>query len=434
LTPGRLLGGRSRRLGNLLGDRARAVLAVPGARRLLVTSVAARFPLGMMALAILLLVRAGTGSFATAGVVVGAQTLTAAAVAPVQGALLDRRGGRALLLPLACADAAALAGLVLAARAHVSPAVLALLGGAAGGLIPPVDAYTRVLWPKVAGTPELLEAAYQLDATSQETIWTGGPLVVAGAIAWFSASAAVLLTALVGIVGTALFVATPLTRDPPVRERAVGRRSALASRGLRVVLVSGALMGLGVGAVEVALPALAAHSRSHGAAGLLLALWSVGSMLGGLLYGMRSWRLPPIPRYAVLLVFIGVATAPLILARSVLAGVPLSLIAGIGYAPALACQYLLIGRLAPREAIGEAFTWSTASLIFGIAGGAAISGSLVQHVGLASSFALGALSTAMGGAVVVAGRASMGAFADQPSSAPGEARECSESGLLDSPG
>ncbi|MFZ2050229.1 MAG: hypothetical protein WAU69_04765, partial [Solirubrobacteraceae bacterium] len=77
----------------LLGDRAFAGV--------LASSVLARMPLGMNTLAILLFMRARTGSFLQAGIAVGAYTLANAAAAPVQGKLLDRLPHRQVLL--ACA-------------------------------------------------------------------------------------------------------------------------------------------------------------------------------------------------------------------------------------------------------------------------------------------------------------------------------------------
>ena len=56
------------------------------------------------------------------------------------------------------------------------------------------------------------------------------------------------------------------------------------------VLGATALMGFGIGAVEIGLPALAVHAGSHAAGDFLLALLSIGSMIGGLAYGSRTWR------------------------------------------------------------------------------------------------------------------------------------------------
>jgi MFS family permease len=81
-----------------LTARYRAFLAVPGNARLLMSAIAGRLPLGMTSLAILLLVRLEAGSFALAGIAVGAFTLSSAATTPAQGRWVDRVGGPRVLI------------------------------------------------------------------------------------------------------------------------------------------------------------------------------------------------------------------------------------------------------------------------------------------------------------------------------------------------
>jgi MFS family permease len=384
-------------------DRYRTFLAVPGAPRLLISSIAARLPLGMATLSILLLIHQEKRSFAPAGLVVGAFSLASAASAPVQGALVDRYGGRRVLAPFAVSQAAALVSLVALARAGAPTAALMAIGVVAGALVPPVSACVRVLWRDVVPDAGVMEAAYQLDATSQEVIWTAGPLLV-GLAATFAPTAAVLLTAAIVLGGNLMFLSAPLA----ARSKGTGRSrrpgAALASPVLRLLLIVTAFLGLGVGVVEVALPALAIRSGARGAAGVLLAVWSLGSMTGGLLYGLRRWRLPTEARMPILLALIAICTAPLIAARGLAAAIPLSALAGIGFAPAISCTYLLIAKLIAADLAGEAFMWTTASLVAGISAGSALAGPLVQSAGVAPAFAIGAGVNAVAALVALAGR------------------------------
>jgi MFS family permease len=372
----------------------------------LVSSIVARLPLGMSTLAILLLIHQETGSFASAGVVVGAFTLASAAAAPVQGALVDRYGGRRVVTPFAVLQALSLVALVLLARGGASIVVLITIAIVAGALVPPVDACVRVLWRDVAPEPAILEAAYQLDATSQEVIWTAGPLLVALAAAW-DPSGAMLATAAIVLGGTLLFVRAPLARRSTGSGGSRRPGAALTSPALRLLLVVSALLGFGVGAVEVGLPALALRTGAKGVSGILLALWSIGSMAGGFAYGLRNWQLDTSERYPILLALIAAGTAPLIFAHGLASALPLSALAGIGYAPALSCEYVLVGRLVPREVAGEAFMWTTASLVAGIAAGAAVAGPLVQDVGVPSSFLVGCGVSGAAALVALAGRGRM---------------------------
>src|ERR1700752_2525629 len=98
-------------------DRYRAVLSAPGCARVFATALLGRLPQGMSSLAILLLVRGRTGSYAAAGVAVGAYALSSAACAPVQGRLVDRFGRVRVLAPPAVLHGLARGGLGLGGRA-----------------------------------------------------------------------------------------------------------------------------------------------------------------------------------------------------------------------------------------------------------------------------------------------------------------------------
>ncbi len=393
-------------------DRYRTFLAVPGAARLLISSIVARLPRGMATLAILLLIRQEKGSFTPAGLVVGAFTLASAAAAPVQGALVDRYGRR-VLAPFAVSQAAALVALVALAQGGAPTAALMAIAVAAGALTPPVDASVRVLWRDLAPDATVMEAAYQLDASTQEVIWTAGPLLVALAAAWTPA-AAVLGTAAIVLGGTLIFVSAPLARRSTGTGHSRRPGGALASPALRLVMMISVLLGIGVGVAEVGLPALALRAGARGASGVLLAAWSIGSMVGGFVYGLRRWRLPISARYPILLALIAACTAPLIAARGLGAAIPLSVLAGIAFAPVLSCEYLLLAKLIPRDRAAEAFMWTTASLVAGIAAGSALGGPMVQHVGVASAFIVACGANGVAAVVAVAGRGRVRLTPDSP--------------------
>jgi Major Facilitator Superfamily len=384
--------------------RYRAFLAVPGNGRLLVSAVAGRLPLGMSSLAILLLVRLQSGSFALAGVAVGAFTLSSAVTSPAQGRLVDRVGGPPVLVGFAIAQASGMAGLVLAAELRAPSAVLVGLAAIAGAMTPPLSACMRALWPRVAPTADALETAYQLDATSQEVIWTAGPLLVGVVVAAGSPVAAVLLSAAITITGTVWFATAPATRQWRGIEGSINRPSALSNSGLRILLVTMLLAGLGIGAVEVALPAVAVHAGSRAGAGILLGLWSIGSLLGGLAHGARAWRSRLTSRYPALLLLVALTTGPLIFASGLAASLPLSLLAGVALAPMMGCQYALVGAVAARGTATEAFAWSNTALVAGVAAGNATAGPLAQVGDITRAFALACLSFALASIVALVSR------------------------------
>ena len=380
----------------------RSVLSVPGAPRLFASALVGRLPQGMSSLGILLLVRAATHSYAAAGIAVGASALATAASAPLLGRLVDHFGRARVLLPFACAQACVYALLVVAAQAGAGVVMLIVLSGLAGALLPPIAPAVRALLREVFDDQAVLDTAYALESIFQETIWIVGPVVVALIIAVTSPEVAVAVLGVECVAGTALFLRSPLVRGSSTANGAGHERaSALASPELRALLGPVALTGVALGAVEVGLPSLALHAGSRPATGLLLALWSVGSMTGGLWYGARVWRSSLGTRYQLLLVVLVACTAPLIAARSIAAGVVCSLLAGLAIAPVFSCQYALVGRSVTPGSETEAFTWVSAALIGGLAAGSAVGGAVIGAGGVGAPFVFSCLASLLAAAIAV---------------------------------
>ena len=182
------------------------------------------------------------------------------------------------------------------------------------------------------------------------------------------------------------------------------RRSPIRNPGLQIVLAATLLLGLSIGAIEVALPGLAVREGSRAATGILLGLWSIGSLIGGLTYGSRLVRTQVTVRYAGLMLLVAATTAPLMFVGSLAAAFPVSLLAGVGFAPLMACQYTLVGALADRRTVTEAFAWTSTALVSGIAGGNAIGGVLIQGGEIARAFAFGCLTQVAGALIALTGR------------------------------
>lgn len=385
-------------------SKYRPVLSMPGAAGLFASALVARMPQGMAPLAVLLLVRGATHSYAAAGLAVGAGAFATAGSAPVLGRLVDQLGSRRVLLPLAAGQAGLYGLLVAAAQAQAGAALLIALAALSGALLPPVAPVVRVLLREVFHDADARDTAYALEAVVQEVLWISGPLIVALVVAFASPEVAVVLIGLVGLGGTVLFLRSPLLgRDADAaagRDRN-DRRSALASPALRALLGPVALTGTGLGAIEVGLPSLALHAGSRPASGLLLALWSLGSMAGGLWYGAHVWRSPLTRRYRVLLALAVICTAPLIAARSIAAGVVCSLLAGVTIAPVFSCQYALVGRVVSAGSETEAFTWVSAALIGGLAAGSAIAGAVIGPGGVSAPFLVSSAATMLAALLAV---------------------------------
>jgi MFS family permease len=387
--------------------RYAAVLRVPYVTPLIAATLLARFPIGINALAIVLYLRAERGSFAVAGAVAGALAAGSGIGAPIQGRLVDAFGQRRVLVPLGILHAAALGAIVGSAEAGAPVVVLVLCGVLAGFAIPPTSSILRSMWPVLLRErQELIPAAYALDSVLIELIFVLGPLLTAGIAAALSPPAALVVSAASVVAGTVAFTALPPSRAMrPVRDRPrAGLLGALGSPGVRTLVLTSLPAGIGIGICEVTLPAFSRAMHTTSAAGVLLALWSIGSAAGGLVYGSLHHR-PPLNRvHLAVAAALPVSLLPMAAAPSVPAMALLVIPAGMFVAPLLATRNELIGWVAPEGARTEAYTWPVTAFVGGIAIGSALAGTIVEQASWRTAFLVAGAFAFAGTLVAVAGR------------------------------
>jgi MFS family permease len=376
------------------------ILRVPHVAPLIAATLLARFPIGINALALILYLRERTGSFAVAGVVAGGLAAGAGVGAPVQGRLVDRFGPRRVLIRLAFVHAAALGGVVALTELGAPAAALLACSVSAGFAIPPTSSVMRSMWPSLLDErPELLPAAYALDSVLIELIFVLGPLLTAVIAALMSPAAALIVSAASVVLGTTAFTAqapSRALRPDPAATAAAGRFGALASPGVRSLVFTSLPAGIGIGVCEVTIPAFSHARGSAELAGVLLAVWSLGSAAGGLAFGAWHNR-PPLQRvHIAVAAALPLALLPLAAAPSVAVMGLLVIPAGMFIAPLLATRNELIGWVAPPGARTEAYTWPVTAFVGGIAIGSAISGGIVEASGWRLAFLVGAGAAAIG--------------------------------------
>jgi predicted MFS family arabinose efflux permease len=144
------------------------------------------------------------------------------------------------------------------------------------------------------------------------------------------------------------------------------------------VLLAAGLEAAAYGVLEVAIPAHADHAGRPDAAGPLVAVWSVGSIVGGLWYSGRTFRAPPGRQYAVLMSANVVGFASVLLATGLPSLGVILFLAGLVIAPTTAVEYTLVTALAPAGTETEAFTWSGTAVYLGFAAGSALAGTALS--------------------------------------------------------
>jgi MFS family permease len=381
-----------------------ALFRVPYVRRLVLSGLLARLPMGMIGLALLLLVRENGGSYTAAGAVSGAYFVATAIGAPIAGRLVDRRGQTRILLPRAVIFPALLGGVCVLALLDAPLVLVGAGAAAAGGLMPPVGSSLRALWPRMFADAELRAAAYALEASLQEITFIVGPLLVAILTAAASPVLALGVAAAAGGVGTTLIaLAEPVRAWRPEEERhAASILGALESRGVVTLVSLSACLGLGFGATEVGFPAFA---EAHGGAELgsiPLSLFAAGSLVGGLVAGARvTMTTLRLLRLSAVLLTLGLALP--LLGWSLPSMAVLAFLAGLPIAPVVMSAYGLVDAVATRGTAAEAFAWITTAVFAGFSVGMTLGGTLIDAVGVKASFGLGAGAAALGALLVALG-------------------------------
>ncbi len=366
--------------------RYRALFANDHAGSLFVWSIVARMPLGMAALSLVLLVRHSGAGYGAAGLVAALFGIGTAAGAPYGGRQVDRRGARRILSRRMVIFPALVALVALLGATGAPTVALAVAAAAAGLTLAPVSAVLRSIWPEVAGS-DGAKTAYALDAALQEMIWVGGPLIVA-VLAAVSPTVAVAGVAAIAAVGTFCFVRIPpVATSAPAEERHESRLGALSAVGVRTIAAFALCLGLGFGSLEIAVPAFAEIHGDRALAGVCLAGFAAGSLVGGLVAGLRPMR--DERRRIVFGTFALAALVSLpLLASSIPTMTVLLFVAGFPIAPVVAAIYGVVGHVAAAGSVAEAFSWFGTAIGLGIALGSVMGGALIDAHGWRASATL----------------------------------------------
>jgi predicted MFS family arabinose efflux permease len=385
--------------------RYREVLGTGGAGPALLFSVIGRLSLGMTGLAILLLVRASTGSYAAAGAVSAAYAIAFAVGSPGRARSADRQGPVRVLLRCGLTHPVALLALAVLAEQSAPVVLLALIAIGAGLTAPPLGAVMRALWGQLVQGPALA-TAYSLESVAVELCFVVGPGLTALAVA-VSGPAAAMATSgamtLIGGVGLARSRAVRAVRPHP--DAAHSLAGPLTSRAVLSLLLTVVWIGAGFGAVEIAMPAFAeAHGSRPAAAGVLLAIWAAGSMAGGLLYGGLAPSRPPAQQLPWLVTALAVGGSLPLLAQG-RGTMAVALFAyGFTIAPFFSCNSWLLGAAAPAGTTTEAFAWNSSMIFGGAAIGTALAGALAEHSGPTAALAVTSVAGLLTVVTSLAGR------------------------------
>jgi len=389
------------------------LLRAPGSLAFCTAGAVARLPIAMYGLGYILLVSAVTGSYALAGLVSAGYALAVAVGSPLTARLADRRGQGRVIPAFTAVHVAALIGSVAAILSGAPLGVGLGLAGVAGATQLGFGGFVRSRWLHIIrstpslqsadGTARATHTAFALESVLDEVIFVLGPPLATLLATLLGAGSAVLACALIVAVGATWLALLPRSAPAAHPYRAERHRSAISQPGLAALVLAFLLFGALFGAMELSTVAFAAEQGRPGVAGVLLALYALGSLAAGLVYGTRHPRMALSDRLliAACLVFASTLALPFIDSAAGL-GATL-LVAGSVIAPTLITGYALIEQTLPPAQLTEGLAWSISGLGVGVAGVAPLAGWLVDASSSAAGYATAATA---GGLMVIAVTAS----------------------------
>lgn len=378
----------------------RTVLGNRSAVRIMLLGFLLRIPIFSAAVVLTLHVVQTLGrSYSDAGLVSAVATIAIAISGPWRGRLLDRLGLRRVVLPSLIVSA------VVWMIAPFAGYWLLLVLAAIGGLFV-VPTFSVVRQGVIAAVPETQRrTALSLDGVIVELSFIVGPLAAVWLSTVVSTRYVLLGIEMLGVVfGAALWWI-----DPPLRaqEETVGdaKVSIPRSRWLRGRFL--AVCSAAVGATIVLTGSdvgIVAAVRDFGQVpqmGIVLLFWSLGSVVGGLLYGALSRPISPF----LLLFGLALTTIPMGFAPNLwwLAGT--GVMSGLFCAPTITATVDAVARVVPESARGEAMGWHGSFMTAGSAIGAPVGGMAIDQAGYTGGFVvvsvIGAVLAIVGAGAVV---------------------------------
>lgn len=353
------------------------LLKTRGVGRIMGAQLVARFPSGMLSLAFLLHVERVHDSYGAAGLVLAATSVGQAIAGPLTSRWMGVWGMRKVIILTMAVSATAIGAIAFT----VLPVPLYMVIGFVAGISwPPIQPAVRTIYPKMVNSKQLTPL-FSLDASAQEIIWVVGPVITTLVATQIGTMQAIVLALAFFVGGGIWFVLSPelgRVRIPRSRRKlgvVLGRPPVMLATVVGFLLVGAAA------SVEAGVVATFDHGSAD--AGIVLAIFAVGSLAGGLALGhlqIGPWALAR----RMFLVFVGMALAALFLDFWWLS---LTLfLAGVGIAPALAVMFSIVSASVKFSDTAEAYGWVGTGQLIGAALGSAAAGFLIDANGAVGAF------------------------------------------------
>lgn len=351
-----------------------AALARPRILHLLALALVTRTVVAVLPITLLVSLAQPYG-YGIAAVVNGTFILVLAFVAPLRGRVLDRFGQRRALFPMGISAITFTILVAVSVTQRWSWVVSLLLVIAAGLTSPPLNSALRTSWRTVVNGEEgPLKVVHSADSVLEELGFVLAPLLAGLALTLLAPQHAYQLSVTVYVVTVVNYLIAIRRYNLGQRVQAseaaeISARRASLRRWIgplaepRMLLIMAPLLVMGsvFGGVAIFVPAFTQHLDARPWMGPLLAMISIGGVIGGVIYGAVPWKADLWHRYRVLTLGFAIPACFFVVAQPLWLLAIVLICAGLFVTPIFINAFLLVDRDIPADSRHEANIWVAAS-------------------------------------------------------------------------
>jgi MFS family permease len=270
--------------------RYKELFAFPQVLLLGISAFPARIGYGMIGLGIFFKTEQETGSIAAAGFAIGLNSLAGAVTAGLRGSVMDRFGQKwpiRILVPM-------YATLILILNTMQTRQSILVTAFILGITAPPINLSIRPLWKDIV--PEsYLRTAYAFDSSMTSSTTVIGPVIITALSLSSNPGLGLGTTAALIFIGGIALSLTPVSKDWIPEKKEKGQQHLWRDRAIQMLMFEGCFIGFGWGVFDVAVPAFATQENVQHRVAWIFASFGLATIIGGLLGGLVSKNLAPLP-------------------------------------------------------------------------------------------------------------------------------------------
>ena len=369
------------------------LLAIPGVKRLVVSTFPGRLAYSMIALATYFFVHETTGSITIAGLATGAETIASSLTAGLRGHAIDRLGQTK---PLSMFIPSWFIMLIVLSQVE-NPIAIIITSALIGLSSPPINLSARPLWREAVGADNL-RTAYALDTTILNTTSVIGPVIATYVALNIGAQQELWLTAGLMLLGGIAMISMPLSRNWIPEPHEGSAFFVLKDARFRILAIEGAIFGMGWGLLEISIPAISTSISRPELSAPLVATLAFASIIGGLVIGGRKNTVTPLRGFKLSSMAVTICALPLAFTQPGWSmGVALAAIGlAIGFAMVYHWEVVEAVRPVGSATSAQAWLWTVEGTTLAL--GTALGAFVVDHI--KPQFALAGVSFALASSAI----------------------------------